>query len=224
MSSKILTQAAASAIAPMMWRQAKDEPERQTGQTVGFQPARNVATAEVAELLSRIAELEHASRIEKAEAHRSGVAEGEARARTAGEAALHPVLDRMAQTTRELCGMRSRLRREAESDVVQLAIAIARRIIHRELSVDPAAMQALVQVALGRLDRQEIHRVWVHPSQAAAVKTKLAGDNPQVEVIADANRELGSLLFETNRGKLDASVNAQFEEIERGLTDRVNQR
>jgi flagellar assembly protein FliH len=208
----------------MVWRQAEDRPERQAGQTVEFQPAKNVATAEVAELLSRIAELEHAARNQSAETYRTGVAEGEARGRTEAEAALQPVLDRMAQTTRELCALRPRLRREAEGDVVRLAIAIARRIIHRELSIDPAAMQALVQVALGRLDRQEIHRVWVHPSQAAAVKTKLAGENPQVEVIPDANREPGSLLFETNRGKLDASVNAQFEEIERGLTDRVNQR
>jgi flagellar assembly protein FliH len=137
---------------------------------------------------------------------------------------LQPVLDRMTQTASDLCALRPRLRREAESDVVQLAIAIARRILHRELSIDPAAMQALVQVALGRMDRQEIHRVWVHPSQAIAVKARLAGESRQVEVIADANRDLGSLLFETNRGKLDASINAQFEEIERGLTDRMNQR
>lgn len=183
-----------------------------------------MATSEVAELLSRIATLENAARIQSADSYRRGVADGETRARAEAESALNVVQERVAQTARELSMLRSRLRREAESDVVQLALAIARRILHRELSIDPAAMQALVQVALGRLDRQEVHRVWVHPSQAAAVKQKLMGECPQVEVVPDANRELGSLLFETNRGKLDASVNAQFEEIERGLTDRVNQR
>ncbi len=74
---------------------------------------------------------------------------------------------------------------------MQLAIAIARRILHRELSLDPGAMQALAQVALGRLERQEIHRVWVHPSQAAAVEALLAGRERQVEVVGDAKRDLG---------------------------------
>ena len=36
-------------------------------------------------------------------------------------------------------------------------------------------------------------------------------------------RESGALIFETNQGLLDGSVKAQLEEIERGLTDRLNQ-
>ena len=211
-------------IAPIVWRRAGDPSDSRPHQTVPFQPGTSVASAEVATLRNRIAELEHAARIQSAEAYQNGLRDGEAQGRAQAQAALQPVLDRMAQTTSDLCALRPRLRREAESDVVQLAIAIARRILHRELSIDPAAMQALVQVALGRMDRQEIHRVWVHPSQAIAVKACLAGESRQVEVIADATRDLGSLLFETNRGKLDASINAQFEEIERGLTDRMNQR
>jgi flagellar biosynthesis/type III secretory pathway protein FliH len=40
-------------------------------------------------------------------------------------------------------------------------------------------------------------------------------------VVPDAARELGCVLFETERGSLDASVDAQIEEIERGLADRL---
>jgi flagellar biosynthesis/type III secretory pathway protein FliH len=40
-------------------------------------------------------------------------------------------------------------------------------------------------------------------------------------VVPDAARELGSVVFETERGSLDASVDTQLEEIERGLTDRL---
>lgn len=224
MSSKILERAAADLVTSMVWGQASHQPAPHPVQTTEFEPETNVSTSEVAELLSRIAVLENAVRVQSADAYRRGLAEGEARARAEAEAALSKVLECQTDTLRDLSVLRIRLRREAESDLVQLAIAIARRIIHREMSVDPAAMQALVQVALSRLDRQEIHRVWAHPSQAAVIKQKLAGEHPHVEVIADANRELGALVFETNRGRLDASVNAQFEEIERGLTDRVNQR
>jgi flagellar assembly protein FliH len=228
MSSKVLSgligTSSTLAISPMVWRQASARSHAPPGAAAEFRPGTSIASSEVAALLTRIAEMDRASRAEVADAYQKGQHEGEANARTQAQAALQPVLSRMVQTTRELCDLRPRLRREAEGDVVKLALAIARRIIHRELSIDPSAMQALVQVALGRLDRQEIHRVTVHPSQAAAVKASLAGESRQVEVISDPNAETGSLLFDTNHGKLDASVSAQFEEIDRGLTDRVNQR
>ena len=116
-----------------------------------------------------------------------------------------------------------RLRRDAEADVVRLALAIARRILRREMSVDPAAMQALAQVALQKLGRQEISRVFTHPHQAPAIKAALETAGIRAEVIPEITRESGALVFETNHGLLDASVNAQLEEIERGLTDRLNQ-
>jgi flagellar assembly protein FliH len=42
-----------------------------------------------------------------------------------------------------------------------------------------------------------------------------------VEVVSDQSRELGSVIFETSRGNLDASVDSQLQEIERGLADRL---
>jgi flagellar assembly protein FliH len=45
-----------------------------------------------------------------------------------------------------------------------------------------------------------------------------------VEVIADASREPGAVVFETERGNLDASVDAQLREIERGLADCLRRR
>ena len=39
--------------------------------------------------------------------------------------------------------------------------------------------------------------------------------------IPDPSREVGSIVFETQRGDLDASVESQLNEIERGLADRL---
>jgi flagellar assembly protein FliH len=39
--------------------------------------------------------------------------------------------------------------------------------------------------------------------------------------VADASREPGAVIFETQRGNLDASIESQLQEIERGLTDRL---
>ncbi len=72
---------------------------------------------------------------------------------------MQPVLERLARTIEELGHWRARLRREAEGDMVQLSLAIARRVLRRELAVDPDAMHGLVLGALEKLQAQEICRV-----------------------------------------------------------------
>ena len=103
------------------------------------------------------------------EAHAAGLREGEAAGRKRAAAELQPVMDRLARSIDEMAGLRGRLRREAEADMVRLALAIARRVLRREMAVDPEAMRGLVLAALEKLQGQEIHRVSVHPSHAALV-------------------------------------------------------
>ena len=50
------------------------------------------------------------------------------------------MLERLARAIDELAGLRPRLRQEAEADLVQLALAIARRVLRREIAVDPEAL------------------------------------------------------------------------------------
>jgi flagellar assembly protein FliH len=152
-------------------------------------------------------------------AHEAGWREGEAATRRR----LDAVIEQLARSVEDLSSLRARLRRQAEADLVHLAVAIARRILRRELSLDPEAIAGLVHAALQRLAGQEIARVRVHPELALAVRTALAeGQGVQAaEVVADARLEVGAVIFETERGNLDASVETQLAEIERGLADRL---
>jgi flagellar assembly protein FliH len=224
MSSKILLREHGCAeVQPIVWRTSG-----QGGQAAGarqdnstrFEPSVSI-DPETAALRNRLIETEQTARQAVEAARRQGLAEGEAQGRAEASRELEPVLAQLARSLEEVAALRPRLREEAESDVVQLSLAIARRILHRELSLEPEAIQALVQVALERLARQEIYRVHVHPAQEAAIRKALAAHHGAVEVNADPRLAMGALMFETNRGKMDASVAAQFEEIERGLTDRV---
>jgi flagellar assembly protein FliH len=121
--------------------------------------------------------------------------------------------------------MRTRLRKEAEEDLVGLSIAIARRVLRREITVDPEALRGVVRAALEKLEAREISRLWAHPSQAQLLTAWLreAGATA-VEVIADPSREPGAVVFESSRGDLDAFVETQLREIERGLADRLRRR
>lgn len=157
------------------------------------------------------------------EAHASGVKEGEAAGKAKAATEMEPVMERLARSIDEIAKFRPRLRREAEQDLIRLAMAIARRVIRRELAIDPEALHGLILGALEKLQGQEICRVRVHPSHAAAVTAclkQIASASP-VEVIPDASREVGTVIFETDRGNLDVSIESQLREIERGLGDRL---
>lgn len=156
------------------------------------------------------------------EAYRRGFHEGE----QAGRAAVDAAILKLAHTAESLASARARARREAEGDLLRLAVAIARRILHRELSVDPEAVAGLIRAALDKIQSQEIHRVRVHPDLEQPLRRALerlaAGRN--IQVAADRSREFGDVIFETERGRLDASVETQLQEIGRGLADRLRGR
>jgi flagellar assembly protein FliH len=212
MSSKIVLPGEKSEVGPVQWRQVG-------AAVVSPQAAKEPAPDPAAQM----AELEARYQQKVREAHAAGAREGEIAGRNRATAELQPVIERLTRSIQEMANLRARLRREAEADVVQLALAIARRVIRREVAADPDALRGLVIAALEKLQGQEISRVKVHPSHVAAVKAGLqqAVSGGVVEVVADSARELGSVIFETTRGNLDASVDSQLQEIERGLTDRL---
>jgi flagellar assembly protein FliH len=166
-------------------------------------------------------EANEAARVEAAlrEAYQRGRAEGEA----AGRAAVEAVLERLAQSLEHLSTLSHRLRRQAEKDLVQLALAIARRVVRRELQVDPDAVAGLARAALDRLQGQEVQRVRVHPALEEALRRALERMNAprSLAVVADAACRPGDVILETAHGNLDASVETQLQEIERGLADRL---
>jgi flagellar assembly protein FliH len=171
----------------------------------------------------RLAQLQQQHDQRLHEAHAAGVREGEASGRQRAAAELQPVIDHLARSIEEIGGLRARLRAEAEADLVQLSLAIARRVLRRELAIDPEALHGLVLGALEKLQGQEISRVRVHPGHVALVTESLRRNraSAKVEVIPDPSRVLGTVIFETQRGNLDASIEAQLQEIERGLADRL---
>jgi flagellar assembly protein FliH len=148
----------------------------------------------------------------------AGRAEGEQRAR----AEFEPVAAKMNSAIAELAGMRSEMRRRAERDVVQLALLIAKRVLHRELNVDESAIAALARVAFDRLSRAESYKVTVHPRFAKAIAAAVpAAIASQVRIEPDPAREPGTLIIDSPDGMIDASIDTQLEEIGRGLTDRL---
>jgi len=213
MSSRVRQSDDESGVEPLVWRQMH------SGGPAG--PA--VETPVEPDFKVRLAQLQQQCEQRVQEAHAAGLRDGEAAGRQRASSELQPVINRLTRSIEEIGSLRGRLRAEAEGDLIQLSLAIARRVLRRELAIDPEALHGLILGALEKLQGQEVSRVRVHPGHAALVTESLRQNsaNTQVEVVADPSRELGTVIFETRHGNLDASVDSQLQEIERGLADRL---
>ncbi len=149
--------------------------------------------------------------------------EGEAAARAALEEPARIASAELTSAVAGLAEMRAAMYKEAQADLLRLSVAIARRIVHRELLVSPDILESIVSVVLEKLDRQEVHRVRVHPAMAVRLDQDLKNLPHQraIQVAPDATLTPGDCIIETGRGNVDAGIDSQLAEIERGLADRL---
>ncbi len=167
------------------------------------------------------AEREAARKLDQA--RREAYAEGLAAGRQQAEEQFRPAVQGLAETLAALARLRENIREETMQDLVHLATSIAARVIHREVAVDPDALAGLIQAAFSKLQSREINRVRMHPTLEPMVRKLLErGGAPKNLVLTpDPNLKPAEVFFETAQGVLDASVETQLREIERGLIDKL---
>ncbi len=72
--------------------------------------------------------------------------------------------EQVARALEELTETKRKLRQEAEQELVKLSLAVARRILYRELSTDPSSIEGIVHAALQKLQQREASKVRVWPA------------------------------------------------------------
>jgi flagellar assembly protein FliH len=207
MSSRLVRGDIEAIVAPLVWSLAGRDREAAEA------ALKDLADSEAGRTLER--EIESA--------RQRGFQEGRAEAGREYKMQIEPLASRLEEIVAGFAGPRDSELRDREEQLVELSIAVSRRILHRELAVDPEAVRALVRAALDRIESREIRRIRTHPAHRDFVQSVLDRARPDrsIELVADETLRQGSLLFETEHGDLDASVDSQLEEIRRGLVDRL---
>lgn len=173
--------------------------------------APKAAAAEAVDLEARRAAVER-------DAFAKGFAQGEkAGAEAAGKRA-EVMLRRLTETLEELTSLRAQMIHQTEHQMVELALAVARRVVHREISLDRDLLVAMARVALDRLGESARVTVRFNPEDfeiIAASADHWSGTN--VTVVADARISRGGCRVESDLGVMDAGVDGQIQEIARAL-------
>ncbi len=108
-----------------------------------------------------------------------------------------------------------------ESEIVQLALAIAAKILHREAQVDPMLVAALVRMAVEKMREGSRVIVRVNPVNVAQWKAYFASHTniARVEVVEDEELSQRDCLLVTELGTTNFGLDSQLKEVEQGFFD-----
>ena len=132
---------------------------------------------------------------------------------------------RVAETAEAIERFESERRRyfeAVEREVVNLALAVAARVLRREAQMDPLLLTGAVRVALGQLSGSTRVCLQVPPAELELWTETIAhlpnlAQKPMVR--AKEGMEAGDCELETELGSVDLGLRAQMAEIERGFFD-----
>jgi len=112
-----------------------------------------------------------------------------------------------------------------ESEVVKLALAIAERVVHREVKLDPLLLAGVIRVALEKVAEGSTAVVRVPADELTKwQEIELGQRGSSVRLVGDEGMQAGQCAIDTNVGRVELGVGAQLEEIERGFFDLLQQR
>jgi flagellar assembly protein FliH len=152
------------------------------------------------------------------EAFARGFAEGEAAGAAAASGEGEAILRQLTQALQDVSALRTDMIRRSERQIVELALTLAKRVIHREISQDQNLLLSMVRGALTRLDDSARITVRLNPHDyEASGGAQISQLGTNVIVVADAKVERGGCRVESDLGTLDAGVDAQIQEFGRTL-------
>lgn len=114
----------------------------------------------------------------------------------------------------------SRHLKALEHEAVKLAIALAARVLRRELQLDPLLLTGAVRAALGQIAAGTHVKLNVPAAQFSLWEeaiSLLPGLPLKPELIAVENMSPGDCLLQTELGSLDLGLRAQLRELEHSL-------
>jgi flagellar assembly protein FliH len=169
------------------------------------------AQRDAAEEEMRLATLER-------DAFAKGYAQGERAGTEASATRTEGMLKRLGQTIEELAALRGTIVRRTERQTVQLVLAIAERVVQREIALDRSLLVGMARAALDRLGEYGSATIRLHPEDFRVIaNSAVAAEGAPVRIQADAVVPRGGCLVQSDFGFMDVSPEAQFRELARTL-------
>ena len=172
-------------------------------------------------------ELEKESQERSEAAYRHGYDDGKAIGIQEGREEIKDVMANLTTMLETLADKREILLRDAESMIVQLAISVAKTILHREVQTDRDIIKAVAKESLKLVEDKKRVSIKIHPSDWHTMKeyegeilSSVQGVK-EFEIKEDDRVNPGGCVVETDSGIIDAQLETQLSEFTDSLLEAV---
>ncbi len=151
---------------------------------------------------------------------RSGYDQGEKAGNEAAIQRLTQALETCRRLAAELDGLRRKASADLETEIVQLTLAIARKIVCREPLIAPETVAGVVRQALARVEHAGRITIRLHPEDLkilAELSPAVTAGRPDADCTqfeADPGITRGGCLILTDSGEVDARLEHQLQVVE----------
>jgi flagellar assembly protein FliH len=127
----------------------------------------------------------------------------------------------VANAIKEFATQRDEYFGRVESEIVQLSLSIAAKILHRESQLDPMLVATLVRLALEKMREGSNVTIRVGAGRGSSWSQYFAAfpNLGHIEVVEDAQLSSQDCLVETELGSANFGLDTQLKEVEQGFFD-----
>lgn len=158
----------------------------------------------------------------KKEAYEKGLADG----RALRHKEFVQLLGTMTEATRQAGELKKRLYQEAEGQILQLAIAVAEKVIHTEVGTNRNIVLDVLRAAAKNVVDHDNIKIRLNPGDLGYLVEMKQELSQEVGWLKDAAFEgdpsikPGGVLLETTSGEIDARLDQQLAEIQKSFRKR----
>lgn len=160
-------------------------------------------------------------------AYEKGFSSGEKAGLEMGQKKMDILLKRFSNILKELTTLRENILLSVDENILELALAVARKVIHHEVRTEREVVIGVVKAALKAAILSERITIKLNPLDLdVAVQNKAdlmehVDGSPKVKLEEDKGVEQGGCMIETAYGNIDARLEVQLAEVEKALEKEV---
>ena len=168
--------------------------------------------------LPRYSSEQKMSKIER-EAYEKGFEQGQKDGVALGEKKAQETWKKMMALLEELKVLKGKIFEETEEEIIRLSVALAQKIIKKEVTLDPDTLKKSVDHAVKFLKDKSFVRILLNPDDMKMIEPYLSefavGNKIEnLELAEDQCVETGGCMLETGFGRINATIEDQLAELE----------
>ena len=151
--------------------------------------------------------------------YQKGFEEGKREGLILGRGEIAPLISKLKSTSQALLQAREETLNQVPQEVIEMALAIAKKVVRANVQVNKEIVTNMVREALRRTTDKERVVIRINPKDMEEIKahqgeyTSLVDGIKSLEIVDDRRVSLGGCVVETNSGNIVADLDAQLEEI-----------